>query len=204
MAAWSGPGGVMTRRSMTAGVFMAAIVLVVGTQPDQASAGDGFFCCDCDPVNPMMPGACNQPCVIAPAFNCLQICDAADSPATPCKLDMVFNAPCAATGCPTTGCCTVNASAARTAGGSMCVETTAGSCPLLPGGTSFVAGGSCVGGLSGSCASPTATATVTATAPLTATVTVTQTATITQTPTNTRVPNGGDCLPPSQCSWPLF
>ena len=170
-------------------------------------------CCKCEnaDASPAIT-ACNElPCTengLGLVF-CVLACVLAEQTLdTDCKLDIVNQAKCADDSCVTTGCCTFafESQQQRTVAENICVETDAATCGLLDPVTVFVAGGSCVGGLTGTCASPTPTATATATATATitstatATSTATQTPTVTQTPTNTLVPNGGDCVTPGQCA----
>jgi hypothetical protein len=165
-------------------------------------------CCNCKLANPDATGtSCDLPCTETGIglLVCVGFCFAADIIApNDCGLEIVNQATCGAGGddgpCPTTGCCTFNeGSQQRTVADDVCVETDADTCNLLSPVTVFVEGGSCDGGLLGTCVSPTPTNTPTNTPTETPTATNTATNTHTATPTNTLVPNGGDCATPAVC-----
>jgi hypothetical protein len=166
-------------------------------------------CCKCEtePGTTATDGACDLvPCTQTGIglFACVTACLVIDaSTVDSCNLKVVNQTTCTGGSCPTTGCCTVAPPGAmnpQAAQAGVCVETDAASCSLVSG--AFVLGGSCAGGLDGTCVSPTPTATPSATPTSTATATATATATVTQTPTATRTPqaDGASCTMPGDCS----
>jgi hypothetical protein len=166
-------------------------------------------CCKCETepgTTPTGTAACDLPCTQTAIglLACVGICAAADlATDDSCNLKVVVNSTCRDGSCPTTGCCTVGSSDAmqpNTSWVSACVETDAASCTLAFG--TFIEGGSCAGGLDGTCVSPTPTATptTTPTSTPTATSTATGTATPTGTPTRTPQPDGASCTSPSECA----
>lgn len=158
-------------------------------------------CCKCESVSGS--GSCDLPCTETGLglLVCVAACAILDGTDNACNLKIVNQTTCADDdSCPTTGCCTfAETSTAREAAVGVCVETDQATCGLLPS-AQFIVDGSCEGGLFGTCASPTQTATATITATATHTATATLTRTVTQTPTPTLVPNGGECSTPAQCS----
>jgi hypothetical protein len=163
------------------------------------------ICCDCDDASNNQISACNLPCTQTGIglLLCVGLCALVDdNPQETCNLQIVNRATCQGDGCATTGCCTFSESNARTVSQSVCLETNADTCSLIGefGTAMFVPDGTCLGGLSGTCAAPTPTSTATVTLTATSTRTVTNTPTVTQTPTRTLVPDGGDCATPAECS----
>ena len=187
-------------------------------------------CCSCENVGSSTGCAvagCTQTGIGLVA--CVTSCVLNEIAGNTCNLKIINHANCSGGSCATTGCCQLGASAAQGATTSQasildqCLETDSATCALLGTfGAEFVPGGSCSGGLDGSCFSPTPTATATSTGTATetqtstptlthtrtatitstptATATATNTGTVTSTPTRTLVPNGGDCVTPGQCS----
>ena len=158
------------------------------------------ICCRCEtePGTTATDGLCDQvPCTQTGIgfLACVAACVLIDaSTLDACNLKAVNQAVCTGGSCPTTGCCTIVPAGTmnpQAANGTVCVETDSASCSLVSG--TFVQGGSCAGGLDGTCVSPTPTATSTAT--VTATATLTQT----WTPTRTPQPDGASCTSPSDC-----
>jgi hypothetical protein len=184
-------------------------------------------CCKCSGS-----GLCDQPCTQTGIglLVCIAGCIAAQSAgdttgpnqgAAPlpsgCSLAVVSHATCSGGACATTGCCTFTDTSQCNAHGpnqqgtvgcavDLCVETDQATCTAIPG-LQFVAGGSCSGGLSGTCVSPTPTITPTETPTETPTATPTDTPTATVTPTVTATPtvtftpasNGDSCDSPTEC-----
>jgi hypothetical protein len=167
------------------------------------------ICCKCEtePGTTNSGGGCDLPCTQTGIgfLVCVGACVAIDElTQDSCNLKVVNQALCADGSCPTTGCCSFNEQSQATTSGpapaDLCVETDEASCDLVSG--QFVADGSCAGGLSGTCVSPTptSTATHTPTATATATSTATNTATATGTSTRTPQPNGADCTSGTECA----
>ena len=197
-------------------------------QPDEDCIDNGNGCechprvcckCETEPGTTEVEGLCNLPCtetgigLVACVTACALI-DTIDS----CNLKIVNRTTCSGGSCPTTGCCAFSTTAIQGAVIPSCVETDAASCSLVFG--TFVADGTCAGGLDGTCTAPTptdtptstpsatatgtatstATATQTATATSTSTATATGTATHTGTPTFTPQPDGSSCTSPTECA----
>lgn len=186
---------------------------------DCVSTGVGCGCrprvcckCETEPGTVAGDGACDLPCTQTGIglLACVGACLVIDGvTGDSCNLKVVNQTTCSDGSCPTTGCCSIvppGASQTNTDVSNICIETDAASCSLVAG--TFVLGGSCAGGLDGSCVAPTptvtatTTATATPTATSTATGTATATATVTASPTQTRtpLPDGAGCSSPTDCA----
>jgi hypothetical protein len=129
---------------------------------------------------------------------CVGLCIAQEVQGNSCNLKVLYQQQCSDGSCATSGCCQVippGAQAPQAGNVNACVETDQTTCTQLN--STFVAGGSCSGGLDGTCVSPTPTATPTETPTLTSTPTQTPTATPTNTP---KLPDGAGCATPSDCT----
>jgi hypothetical protein len=181
------------------------------------SLGNGNVCCTC-----RGPGDCDQPCrdTSYSIFTCVEDCANAD---TGCAVDVVEYSSCSGDGCSTSGCCTYSPPLLTFGRKSVeyCAATDEDTCTTLNG--VFVAGGSCDGGISGTCGGPNPTDTPTETptalptdtptetpTPLptdtptqtaspTDTGTPTPTFTPTATPTDTPLGDGQSCMQPTEC-----
>jgi hypothetical protein len=106
-------------------------------------------CCRCESLSGT--SACDAPCQDATIneLECAENCFAAVQGGADCNLTVVAGGNCSDGTCAPTGCCQFQVENDSEPGPIVCVETTAETC-AIPNGT-FIAGGSCAGGVAGTC-----------------------------------------------------